>query len=235
MKYRLVCFDAGFTLIQPRRDMVATLAAILADEGLSPSEEALRQAWDVADRWFWEEYHKPGNPAWVADATIRETWRNYNRMMLGELGIDDLDHRLADAMIASHFSWQNWQLYPDVLPVLGALHAAEVQLGVISDWGSNLTDILSGLGIDQYFDFILASAAAGACKPNVAFYRMALSRADVAAQHALMIGDSYHADVLGGRDAGMDTLLLDRNGTATATDVQVVRSLEEALAIVRET
>jgi putative hydrolase of the HAD superfamily len=46
-----------------------------------------------------------------------------------------------------------------------------------------------------------------------------------------MVGDSYHADVLGARAAGMDAVLLDRLGTASQTDVKVIRSLADLPAL----
>ena len=42
-----------------------------------------------------------------------------------------------------------------------------------------------------------------------------------------MVGDSYEADVGGARAAGMDAVLLDRDGTATVADVPIIRSLVE--------
>lgn len=229
-QYRLICFDAGFTLIQPRRDMAASLAATIAAEGVTPSDEALRRAWDTADRWFWEEYHRPGNTTWSSDAAIRATWRHYHGLMLRELGVDDHDHRIADAVIASHFTAANWQRYSDVLPTIEALKADGSVLGVVSDWGSNLPEILSGVGVMPYVDFVLASATAGAAKPDAAFYRMALAQAGVEPHQALMVGDSYQADVLGARSAGMDAFLLDREGRNRAADVVALRSLTELLA-----
>jgi putative hydrolase of the HAD superfamily len=233
MKYQLICFDAGFTLIQPRRDMAASLAAIIADEGLTPTEDALRHAWNLADRWFWEEYHRPDNTSWRSDAAIQQTWRQYHALMLRELGVDDHEYRLADAVIASHYTVANWELYSDVLPTLDALHNAQVRLGIVSDWDSNLPSILDGLHIAHYFDFALASAAAGAAKPDPAFYRMALRAAHVEPHQAVMVGDSYRADVLGARAAGMDAVLLDRLGTATTNDVPVVRSLTDILELMQ--
>ena len=47
--------------------------------------------------------------------------------------------------------------------------------------------------------------------------------------NAVMIGDSYRADVLGAYAAGMSAVLLDRNGTATETDVPVAPNLVVAV------
>src|SRR5437773_12306102 len=118
MRYRLICLDAGFTLIEPRRTTAATLAAVLASEGIPPTEEALRRAWDAADQWFWEEYHRPGNDTWTSDDRIRRTWRHHHGLMLRELGVDDPEQRLIDAVIAAYNLPENWQVHLHVLPAL---------------------------------------------------------------------------------------------------------------------
>ena len=47
-------------------------------------------------------------------------------------------------------------------------------IGVVSDWGSKLRDIVAGLELDRYLDFVLASGAVGIAKPKPAFFRLAL-------------------------------------------------------------
>jgi putative hydrolase of the HAD superfamily len=225
--YRLICFDAGFTLLQPRLTMPNLLAQALRANGLAPTEEALQRAWEAADRWFWDEYHRPDNATWRSDESIRATWRQYHGLMLRELGVDDPEHRIADATIESQELPDNWQLYPDVAPALRALERSGAQLAIISDWSSRLPAILETHGIAGQFQFVLASGAVGAAKPSPELYRMALELAGVAPEAALMVGDSYRADVLGARSVGMTGVLLDRAGKADTAEGPVIRSLDE--------
>jgi putative hydrolase of the HAD superfamily len=228
MRYKLICFDAGFTLIKPRRTTRAALAEVLRGAGHPPfSEELLARAWGVADRWFWQEYHRPDNDTWSSDERIRSTWLRYHGLMLGDLGIDDADQRLAAAVHASHAARDNWELYADVRPALARLSRPGLTLGVVSDWSSELPDVLDALGIGQHFSFVLASAAAGAAKPAATFYQLALRLAGVTPREALMVGDSYAADVLGARAAGMDAVLIDRRGAPPDPDVPVIHELTE--------
>jgi putative hydrolase of the HAD superfamily len=231
MRYPLICFDAGFTLIAARRPMKASLAAALAGAGITPTEAALHRAWEIADRWFWEEYHRPGNDTWASDARIKATWQHYHQLMLRDLGVPDADGQIVAAVAEAHFGLDNWQLYPDVVPTLAALCAGGYAIGVVSDWSSRLPQILEALGLAPYLSFVLASGGAGAAKPEARFYQMAAQAGGVAPHQALMVGDSYHADVLGARAAGMDAVLLDRLGTASQTDVKVIRSLVELPAL----
>jgi putative hydrolase of the HAD superfamily len=232
MRYRLICLDAGFTLIEPIRTAAAALAAVLASAGTPPSEAALRRAWDVADAWFWEEYHRPGNDTWTDDERIRGAWLHHHGLMLRELGIDDPEQRLAEAALAAYAAPENWRPYPDAPAALDALRRPGRALGVVSDWSSRLPALLDALGLGERLDFVLTSATAGAAKPAAAFYRMALERAGVAPHQALMVGDSYEADVLGARAAGMDGVLLDRYARYDALDVPIIRSLAELAGMV---
>ncbi len=89
---------------------------------------------------------------------------------------------------------------------------------------------LAGL-LDRFAD-LFVSDDVGAEKPDPVFFRRALARAGRDAAEVLMIGDSYHADVLGGASAGLDTCWFCR-GAADRPPVwtYLVRSLEEIDAL----
>jgi putative hydrolase of the HAD superfamily len=241
MAYRLLCLDAGFTLLTPRRTLADALSAVLAEDGRSIGEEELHTAWEEADRWFWDEYHRPGNDTWIADERIDEYWRTYHGVILDRLGME-ARREVLDRILASQFAPDAWEPYPDTEPMLAAVRAMDgVGIGVVSDWGSNLRGILSTLGLDRYLDFILPSGAVGVAKPNPAFYRMALDAAGVEPADALMVGDSYRADVRGAWSAGMDAVWLARSEGTTITpedepvptDVLRIASLDEIPDLVR--
>lgn len=241
MSYRLLCLDAGFTLLSPRRTLADALSSVLAEDGHTVTHDDLRAAWEEADRWFWDQYHRPDNDTWSDDSRIEAYWRRYHALMIERLGLEA--HReLLDRILASQFAGEGWELYPDAEPMLEAVRSlGDVRIGIVSDWGSNLRSIVAELGLDRYLDFVLPSGAVGVAKPNPAFYRLALERAAVAADDALMVGDSYRADVQGAWSAGMDAVWLHRDqgmsitpaSEPIPTDVRVIRSLGEVPAIVR--
>jgi putative hydrolase of the HAD superfamily len=239
MAYKLICLDAGFTLLQPRRSLAEALTQMLEEHGHpAPSDDALRAAWEVADRWFWDGYHRDDNETWRSDAKIDALWREYHRLMLGSLGVSDQQGELVETILASQFAPDTWTVYPDVEPALDELARTGLKLGIVSDWGSNLTEIVTTLQLDRWVDFVLASGAVGLAKPDPAFFELALARANVTRDEALMVGDSYRADVVGARSAGMDAILLDRrdvHGDAASraeADGPVIATLLELPAIV---
>lgn len=242
MLHDLVCFDAGFTLIQPRQSIEDRLAEVLAAHGHSAGPEDLRRAWEVADAWFWDTYHQPGNVAWTSDDQIEETWRRYHGLMLRHLGFSDREHDLLPAIIEAHLSASAWEPYPDAVAALELVRShpprdglARPQVAVISDFGSSLADVMDTLGLRPFIDVLAISAVEGLAKPAPEFFLLACARAGVAPADAVMIGDSYRADILGARAAGMDAVLLDRNGTATEADVPVAPDLVAAVQLAAAT
>jgi putative hydrolase of the HAD superfamily len=241
MGFRLLCLDAGFTLLTPRRTLADALTTVLAEDGRTVTEEQLHAAWEEADRWFWDEYHRPGNDTWSDDARIEDYWRRYHGVILGNLGMD-ARQEILDRILASQFATDAWEPYPDVVPMLRAVREADgVRIGVVSDWGSNLRGILAQLGLDAYLDFVLPSGAVGVAKPSPAFFRLALDEAGVEPEDALMVGDSYRADVRGAWGAGMHAVWLNRRegfnitppGEPEPNDVRVLHGLDELPDLVR--
>ena len=241
MPYRLLCLDAGFKLLSPRPTLVDALSGVLTDDGREVTDEVLRAAWEDSDQWFWDEYHRPGNDTWVDDGRIEDYWRRYHGVLLGRIGVEARAEVL-DRILASQFAPDAWEVFPDVEPMLAAVREMDVGIGIVSDWGSNLREIVAELGLDRYVDFVLPSGGVGVAKPNPAFFAMALEHAGVEAAEGLMAGDSYRADVRGAWSAGMDAVWLDRTDGINITpsteprpaDVRIIRSLDELPAIVRD-
>jgi putative hydrolase of the HAD superfamily len=243
MPYRLVCLDAGFTLLSPRRTLADALVGVLEERGHAVAREDVRRAWEIADQWFWDDYHRTDNTTWGDDAKIEAVWREYHSVMLRELGFADRAHELLDAILSSQFASEAWEPYADVVPALDELRRLpDLRIGVVSDWGSNLEGILADLGLDRYLDFVLASGATGVAKPDPEFFRLALARGGASADEGVMVGDSLRADVEGARSAAMDAVLLVRSeGDApdhrvprveVPPGVRVIESLAELPALV---
>jgi putative hydrolase of the HAD superfamily len=238
MRYRLVCLDAGFTLLAPLRTLTDALRGVLAEHGRTVTDDALHRAWEMADRWFWDDYNRVENDTWGDDTKIDAAWRQYHALMLTELGMEDLQHELIDTILAAQYAPESWEPYPDVLPTLRELRGLGMRLGIVSDWGSNLLPIVEGLGLGEELDFVIASGAVGVSKPGPAIFQLAAKRAGVAMGESLMVGDSYRADVEGPKVAGMDGILLRRpewreRREVVPAETRMIASLAELPEIVR--
>ena len=88
------------------------------------------------------------------------------------------------------------------------------------------------VGLDGYFEVVWASAYAGCNKPHPGIFHQALAQMNVPPERALYVGDSYWHDVVGARNAGLDVVLVDREGTAEAEDYPVIGDLSGVLELV---
>ncbi|MDA9101187.1 HAD-IA family hydrolase, partial [Omnitrophica bacterium] len=104
-----------------------------------------------------------------------------------------------------------WRTYPEVEDVLGRVKASGKKAAVISNWDSRLFQLVQGLGLEGYFEFVLASAVFGSSKPNPKIFLEGLHRLNLQPSEAVHIGDSLEDDVQGARASGVDAIFIDRH------------------------
>ena len=85
--------------------------------------------------------------------------------------------------------------------------------------------------LDQYVDVLVVSEEAGVSKPDPRIFRIALERLECRADQAVMVGDSWSADIVGASGAGIRAIWFNRDNAATPSDpadVSVIHTLEPA-------
>ncbi|MEO8678191.1 MAG: HAD-IA family hydrolase [Vicinamibacterales bacterium] len=124
----------------------------------------------------------------------------------------------------------HFEMYDDVAPVLEALKARGLKVGVISNSHRSLDAFREHFSLEGLIHSSVSSAEHGFMKPHRSIFDAALERAGVPASASMMVGDSLRADVEGARAAGMRAVLLRRSGeipTDLPADLPVIRSLHE--------
>lgn len=99
-----------------------------------------------------------------------------------------------------------YQLYPDTLDVLRALHERGMRIGVISNrpcTGEMVRPDIDALGMGPYIDAVACSGDTGWVKPHPSAFERVLSMLGVRAGEAVMVGDSCEDDIAGARALGM--------------------------------
>ncbi len=151
---------------------------------------------------------------------------------LQTLGVDDpaLGARLAVAFAERR--WTHHVPFPDTHATVERL-ARQAHLGLITNGAPAIQRAkLAGSGVAEFFapDLVVISGDLGVGKPDPAIFRVALARAGVSADAALMIGNSLRNDVVGAQNAGIRAIWVDRTGEPLPSNVhpeRVVTTLGE--------
>ncbi len=229
---RGILYDAGRTLVRPRPQAAELWEFLSHQLGI---EIAADSSMPDVGHFFYSRVGKDGLAAYDSDERARSFWREYYVRALMDAGADLPREELASAADALYDWYQRpeqWEPYPEVHETLHRAGQRGLLQGVISDWGTDLVPLLHAHQITEHLDFVVASAAMGAAKPRTDIFQFALARAELRADEVLYVGDSYVSDVLGARAAGIEPVLIDREGKAPAVDCQVIRSLDEVLDLV---
>jgi putative hydrolase of the HAD superfamily len=117
---------------------------------------------------------------------------------------------------------------PDVEPALAALRSRGLRLVVVSNANGRLRHLFERIGLATWFDHLFDSHDWGVEKPDPQLFRLAVERSGADAARTIHVGDLYHVDVVGARNAGLrDGVLFDANGLYAGVDCPRVASLGE--------
>jgi HAD superfamily hydrolase (TIGR01509 family) len=109
----------------------------------------------------------------------------------------------------------SWTPYPDTAEVLKGLHQQGIKTAVVSNIAFDVRPAFQEIG--AYVDEFVLSFEVGAIKPDAAIFETALTRLGVAAEDAVMVGDSDEADG-GARAVGCGFILVDPLPTTERRD-----------------
>ncbi len=106
--------------------------------------------------------------------------------------------------------------------------SAKYRLHIITNGFEEVQHLkLQNSGIKKYFKTITTSEEVGLKKPNPVIFETALLKASVKPQHAIMIGDSFEADIEGAKKIGMHTLFFNYRNEVVAQHYPAIYELSE--------
>jgi putative hydrolase of the HAD superfamily len=191
---------AKITEDQARAALRAEIAHYRAHMGAARNERALRELRERCAAVLWQALPR-----------------------LPELAGADAATRTGVLLAALRFT-----AFADARALLRRARGAGMGVIVVSNWDVSLDEVLERTGLAPLLDGVVVSAVVGAAKPSPAIFARALQLAGASAQDCLHVGDSLAEDVAGAHAAGIEAVLLHRDGVAPALDgVRVIRSLDE--------
>ena len=127
----------------------------------------------------------------------------------------------ADTTLAESFAIRHRDNYlaleclvPGAAALVEALHARGLSLAIVSNSARDEQQRkLNRFGLMQFFDALIVSADHGISKPDARLFALALDALGVAAEHSVMVGDSWLNDIHGANRAGIRAVWLNRQRT----------------------
>ena len=173
---RAVLFDFSGTLAScEARDewftgmgLDAAQRADVMDRLTHPTASVTHHAWEYRDL----------DPALHREAYLHVL----NNSGLADDHADELYRRVTDPA--------EWAVYPDTVSVLKSLRQNGFRTAVVSNIAWDIRPVLAAAEVDEF----VLSFEVGAAKPDTRIFTAALDRLGVAADEALMIGDSEEND-----------------------------------------
>lgn len=225
MTIRAVFLDFGGTLVRSSPEPFEAMRPVLETFGLGISIDRYVEAnHRVLPRLQPQQYSSLGqSPSF---------WDRVHAAALEELGVVGRDD-VVRAIRAAVTSPEWHRPYPETESVLRALRGLGVSLHVVSNNTDYLLESVRRLGWDGRFDSLTYSQEAGAEKPDRRVFELALRRAGCLPEDGLFVGDSWEADYLGARRAGLRAVWLNRDGRPPPEPAESVATLERIPELVR--
>ena len=228
MKYKAIFFDAGGTLLRAHPSVGDVYSEVARRYGMETDPAEI-------NRIFKTEFHRRDDANAELAHSSREGEREFWRSLVRDVFAKLTELKNYDAFFAELYdlfgSAKVWRLYPEALPVLEAIQAKGIVMGIVSNWDTRLLSVCDGLNLNRFFKFILASAEFGHAKPGREIFEEALRRSGVKSGEAVHIGDSLDHDYEGARRAGLGAFFLDRHSRNTP-GVSTIKSLDELLPLI---
>lgn len=173
--------------------------------------------------------------------------RFHQDVLFGRIGLDDarierfrhlfgiagLEADTALAGAAARLYREQYQAARRAVGGAAALLAALREHALVGIVSNNLLEEqqekLRHCGLAAYVDALVVSEQIGVMKPDPVIFRAALERLNARPAEAVMIGDSWAADVIGARRAGIRPIWFNPEGVARpepAPEVAELRALE---------
>jgi HAD superfamily hydrolase (TIGR01509 family) len=152
--------------------------------------------------------------AWVNRDLAPHLHREAYLHVLRESGL--ADHH-AESLYGRVIDPSSWTPYPDTAEVLKGLHEQGIKTAVVSNIAFDVRPAFQTIGVADCVDEFVLSYEVGAIKPDAAIFETALTRLGVAAENAVMVGDSDEADG-GARAVGCGFILVDPLPTTERRD-----------------
>ena len=224
---KAIFFDFGDTLASTNPPYLIRLALAFRDSGYHISDDDFERAYLKTDYEIHNKYLERGaiSPLEYGEWFFPKLCRHLS--LEGETKI--IRGRIRTALREIDYTRA---ALPGAVELIELLKDKGFILGVISNNDGTTQEKCEEVGIKNYFNIIADSTNLGFVKPDSRIFRFVLEKLNIAPSEALHIGDLYGSDVLGGRNAGLDVIWLNKTRIEKLDGTQIleVENLSEIVA-----
>ncbi|MDT0607919.1 YjjG family noncanonical pyrimidine nucleotidase [Croceitalea rosinachiae] len=216
-----VFFDLDHTLWDFEKNSALTFKKIFEQNGVNVVLSDFLKVYIPINLQYWKLYREER----VTKAELR-----YQRLKkafdsLGVYLADDSINILSEDYI-EHLSTFN-HIFPGTIEILDYLKP-NYRLHIITNGFEEIQEKkLRTSNIRDYFEVIVNSEMAGVKKPDPKIFQLALNRAQVEPESALMIGDSLEADIIGAKNLGIHVLHFNSHQEPRHEVSDIIHHLDE--------
>ena len=221
MNIKHIFFDLDHTLWDFETNSARAFDFIFMDNKVEVDLNSFLRIYAPINQKYWKLYReeKVSKPA-LRYKRLKESFDllNYNIS-------DDLINHLAIVYIDNLPNYN--MLFEGTIEVLEYL-SPKYEMHIITNGFEEIqTKKMENSGIKKYFNKIITSESVGVKKPNPKIFDYALQSANAKAEHSVMIGDNYEADVQGALNMSMRAIFCNFEMQSVGENILSINHLIE--------
>jgi putative hydrolase of the HAD superfamily len=175
---------------------------------------------------LWSRYEK----GYISNEELK--WRRMWRTLL--------DFKIADETLSKEMSAHFLEILPTkkkvfdyTFEILEYLTQKKYSIHLITNgFEKTQWSKLNNADLSKYFTHVITSETSNSVKPNKEIFDYALKKTGGKLEESIMIGDNLDADILGAKNAGMDTIFVNHiNAECHAEPTYIIHHLKELESI----
>src|SRR6185312_12538902 len=139
-----------------------------------------------------------------------------------------LDFQIADERLSKEMSEYFLKILPQKKRVFEYMTEKKYSLHLITNGFEKTQKIkLESAGLTKYFKNVVTSEISNSVKPKKEIFEYAIAKAKCSMKESIMIGDNLNADILGAKNAGMDSVFVNHiNAEANEAPTYTIHHLK---------
>jgi putative hydrolase of the HAD superfamily len=222
MPIRAILFDAVGTLIYAEPPVASAYSDAGGQFGIALDEQTIRERFRQA-LLAEDEIDRTLHRFKTDQAREQERWRRIVAAVFREASDAE---PIFDALWRHFAAPQSWRVFDDVKPCLERLIDHRMSVGIASNFDDRLHAIVNETARLRPCQHVFVSSQIGWRKPALEFFRTIERTLGLPSDDILLVGDDTQNDVAAGRNAGWQTVYLNRDRVKDGDNASI-RSLDE--------